>query len=148
MDLVPRFTQNDIRNFIRKRVEVVDKVLLDQLQQVGEQFVADARSTDTYTDRTGNLRSSVGYVIVKDGKPVFGNFEGTSTPGVDKARNFAEGIVAEYPNGYALIVVAGMNYALYVEAKGFDVLTGSGQTAASNLKTAFARVAASLKKRK
>ena len=36
--------------------------------------------------------------------------------------DFARAIAAEYPEGITLVVVAGMDYASIVNAKGFDVL--------------------------
>jgi hypothetical protein len=136
MALRPQFTKKDIRDFIRSRVEVIDGVVKDQLLDAAEQFVADARSVDTYKDRTGNLRGSIGYTLYKDGNEVFGNFEGASDGG-KIAQRLIKGIKADYPRGYALIVVAGMNYAAYVEAKGYDVVTGSSQTAESDLERQF-----------
>ncbi|MGV4578106.1 hypothetical protein ACQ1R5_10635 [Ornithobacterium rhinotracheale] len=35
----------------------------------------------------------------------------------------------KYPRGYVLVVVAGMNYALYVESKGYNVLSTAEQLA-------------------
>jgi hypothetical protein len=49
-------------------------------------------------------------------------------------------IAKSYPTGFVLIVVAGMDYAAAVEAKGFDVLTVSGLQAASDLKKALEKL--------
>ncbi|HRQ17705.1 MAG TPA: hypothetical protein PL085_11555 [Agriterribacter sp.] len=141
----PKFKANDIRAFVLKKIEVVENIVFDQLQQVGEQFVADARSLNTYKDRTSNLRGSIGYIIVKDGKEVFGNFDGTQE-GQSTAKKLIRSVRASYPKGYALIVVAGMNYGLYVESKGYDVLTGSSLIAEDNLKGAFRRLQTALRK--
>ena len=143
--LTPQFSENDIRNFITGRVKIIEDTVFDLMQQVGEQFVYDARSTRTYKDRTRNLRSSIGYVIVKDGNEVFGNFEGTQE-GRSVSKRVIKTIQAEYPKGYALIAVAGMNYAAFVEAKGYDVITGSSQVAEVNIKRAFNRLKQSMNK--
>ena len=145
MKITPKFTENDIRNFILKKIEVIQDVVKDQLVDVAEQFVADARTVNTYKDRTSNLRGSIGYAIVKDGVEIFGNFDGVAE-GQAKSKQLVNEVQADYPKGFALIVVAGMNYAVYVEAKGFDVLTGSSQTAESNLKRQFDRLSRQLKK--
>ena len=42
-------------------------------------------------------------------------------------------IAAKYPKGYVLVVVAGMNYAVYVESKGRDVLTSAEKLAETEL---------------
>lgn len=141
----PKFTENDIRNFIKKKIAVIESVVKDQLIDVAEQFVSDARTINTYTDRSSNLRGSIGYTLVKDGTEIFGNFEGQAE-GQATARRLAQGIKADYPKGFSLIVVAGMNYAVYVEAKGFDVVTGSSQTAETNLKRQFDRLKQQLSK--
>jgi hypothetical protein len=141
----PNFSKKDIRDFIRSKVQVIENILLDRLKQCGEQFVADARSTSTYTDRTRNLRGSIGYVILKDGTEIFGNFEGVST-GQATAQKFIRSVKGDYPRGFVLIVVAGMNYAAAVESKGFDVITGSSQTAETGIQRSFDRLKQSLKK--
>ena len=143
--LTPQFSEKDIRKFIESKIKIIEDVVFDQLVDAGEQFVADARSVDTYTDRTSNLRGSIGYVIYKDGIEVFGNFEGT-IEGQETSKRFIQKIVGENNKGYALIVVAGMEYGAAVESKGFDVLTGSGQLADENVKSAFNRLKTQLAK--
>ena len=60
-----------------------------------------------------------------------------------KARSYALQVARELPaNKTYLVWVAGMEYARYVEAKGFDVLQGSGdwvEATAEKLKAEFAR---------
>lgn len=155
----PNFNINDIRKVIIDKVNRVELVTLDQLKQIGEQFIIDARSTNTYKDRTGNLRHSIGYVILKDGVEIFGSFsepgqelvkdkEGKSKPlvGASIAKKLAITIGEQYPVGYVLIVVAGMSYAGYVEAKGYDVLTGSSLSAETNLVRSINKIAERLKR--
>ena len=119
------FSSQSIQRFMDQKAEEFDEKALKTLQFKGEQFVNAARMTDTYTDRTGNLRSSIGYIILKDGQIVDRNFTGKSSEGVSKAEKFALELSAKYSNGYVLIGVAGMHYAAYVEARGYDVITGS-----------------------
>ena len=47
-----------------------DEVIKTLLARAGEEFITLARSIRTYKDRTGNLRSSTGYAIFKDGRRV------------------------------------------------------------------------------
>ncbi len=80
-----------------------------------------------FHDQTGNLRSSIGYVVVKDGKPVnvsFGAVKGGHA-GVNEGQRLALQVGSRQTDGYALVVVAGMNYAVHVESKGRDVLTSA-----------------------
>ena len=113
-----------------------------------------ARSTNTYKDQTNNLRSSIGFALYYNGLLVHQDFitSGTGTGGGAVSFNTKEGqevsftpkpgdssgqrgillgemlaskVAQRYMTGFVAVIVAGMDYALYVEAKGFDVLTGS-----------------------
>ena len=114
-----------VRNSLETGVERLKRAVVNTLMYVGERCLNAARGTNSYIDRTGNLRSSLGYVVVSEGKvvgmssfdTVFSGAEGSS-----KGRRYAEWLVSRYPRQTALVVVAGMNYAAYVSAKGYDVL--------------------------
>lgn len=145
VSFTPQFTPADVRRLVLQRAKRLEEAVLSRLQQIGEQFVSDAREDGTYTDQTGNLRSSIGYVILKDGVQIEG--EGFETvkdgsAGAARGKALAEEIAADYPRGFVLIVVAGMEYAAAVEAKGYDVLTMSSVKAVSDLKKAMERIQA------
>lgn len=89
-------------------------------QVTGEKFVRNARQTDTYKDRTANLRNSIGYSAVSPRQ----RLENANND-AKKAISEAEGQIEEH----GITMVAGMNYARYVEAKGFDVITMSWEKA-------------------
>lgn len=113
-----------INDFLHRKQEA----LLMRMSYIGEQVLNAARSTNSYKDQTGNLRSSIGYVIVKDGSVVrASSFEQVKngSDGTSKGRSYAESLAARYKNGIALIVVAGMNYAAYVKKRGYDVIDSS-----------------------
>lgn len=118
------FTGKQVANIFEQFEKEADKKLLQTLQYLGEQFVNKARISGNYTDRTGNLRSSVGYIILNNGKIIDSNFQGKQK-GKNQGISVANEVAITHPVGYVLIGVAGMNYAAYVEAKGFDVITGS-----------------------
>ena len=123
----PHFTQREIEaNIVRWARENERKFIL-ALSYLGEEFVNRARTINTYVDQTGNLRSSIGYVIAKNGNVLKRNYRqiGDANKGVTKGLNLADAALSENPNGIVLIVTAGMNYGLYVETMGYDVLTGS-----------------------
>ncbi|MGL5913353.1 MAG: hypothetical protein ACRCZB_04245 [Bacteroidales bacterium] len=107
-------------NYLEDTLSRLEKSILEKLFYVGERCVIEARDNGTYIDRSKNLRNSIGYVIAINGNIVsasaFKNQEGAS---------FAKGIVREYAQGIVLIVVAGMNYAKYVSARGYNVLDSS-----------------------
>ncbi len=100
---------------------------------VGEQFVNDARNTQTYQDQTGNLRSSIGYIIAKDGIIIQENIEGKAE-GKAYAKEVANEVLRENTSGFVLIGVAGMSYAAAVESKGYSVITSSIPAAKALLK--------------
>ena len=112
--------------------------IIDQLRQAGEQAVKVARSVATkngwigsgvpYKVQTRNLTSSIGYCIVADGRIIemssFEALKGTDeetgkpydgTEGSLDGKKYIKDLAAHYPQGYALILVAGMNYASYVQ---------------------------------
>lgn len=99
---------------------------ITQLFVVGEKCVNDARLNGSYTDRTRNLRGSTGYVIVDNGTILtVGGFQqlGEGVDGPKEGRNYATELAGQIgSNSIALIVVAGMNYAYYVEKRGYNVL--------------------------
>lgn len=113
------------------RVEEAIKFTLKTV--VGGKAVTHAKSYGSFTDRTGNLRSSIGYVLAKDGDIIdVGGFESVSGPegnngeGIIEGKRYAEEIGNSSGAGYTLIIVAGMDYAEYVESKGYNVLTETG----------------------
>ena len=115
----------DLSKVVESTVKEVEDALVYNFSYVGERCVAEARTGHGYTDRTGNLTSSMGYVVVKDGQVVHESAFGKTLDGKvgpDAGRQFARSLASQQPEGIALIVVAGMNYARYVADKGFNVL--------------------------
>ena len=118
----------EIDRYIAGRVEAIKKALVYNLCAVGEQVLNAARLTNSYKDQTGNLRSSIGYVVAVDGEIVQMSSFDTVKEGREGSRGgkeYAIQLVRDFPHGIILIVVAGMNYASYVSAKGYDVLDSS-----------------------
>lgn len=130
-----------------ERYNAIDQALLLRIQRVAESFVTNARNQADFTDRTGNLRSSIGYIILKNGVNIMENFEQRKDgpDGVQEAKKVADDLKKKYPRGYVLIGVAGMEYAAAVESRGYDVITSSATTAANSLKTSLQQLANKLK---
>lgn len=123
--------------FIRAKEEY-DRKAIVFLQSVGERVVKYAREHGSYTDQTGNLRHSIGYVIIQYGKVVSENFSsGNGYPEAQQeAREAAMKVASELPKMHTYLVwVAGMEYARYVEARGYDVIQGSGNWVESNVES-------------
>ncbi len=120
--------QADIDRFIAERIEALNNALVYRMCAIGEQVLNAARSTNSYKDQTGNLRSSIGYAVSIDGNIVqMSSFETVKNGGTgsDTGKNYVMQLIKGFPQGIVLIVVAGMNYASYVSAKGYDVLDSS-----------------------
>lgn len=132
----------DVRKFqtklALKRQQLVDE-LVNVLSYIGEECVKIAREdhANNWGDVTGNLRSSIGYEILYNGKPMvqgalkqYKGKSGTGEKGAPAARALLTKLEAEFPYGVVLIVCAGMNYAAYVEAVHHkDVLTSADMRA-------------------
>lgn len=88
--------------------------------------IRDRSHSDSWIDRTGNLRSSIGYSVLDHGKKVIESafdIVGQGAEGASKGRQAINDLTTKYSEVYALLVVAGMEYADFVEAiEGKDVL--------------------------
>lgn len=114
---------SEIDALIEAEAKRVDKLIIQALAGLGDECVTEARDRsqeDSWFNQTGNLRSSVGYVVVAHGKIVKRSGFETIMSGSEGSligKRLAEELAKNYSSGYALIVVAGMHYAEYVEAK-------------------------------
>lgn len=119
---------SEIDRFIAEEVDRLKNAIVYNLCAIGEQVLNAARLTNSYKDQTGNLRSSIGYVVAVDGEIVQTSSFDVVKKGVEGAKGgkeYAMKLVMDFPKGIVLIVVAGMNYASHVSAKGYDVLDSS-----------------------
>jgi len=117
-----------VTDYLQTQIENRQKVVVNNFIYVGETCIREARLNGTYQDRTGNLRSSIGYVVLRDGVSINqGGFEQvlTGEDGIKSGKEFIQALIAKYRKGIVLIVVAGMEYAAYVEALNYDVLTSA-----------------------
>lgn len=113
--------------------------IIKVLSYVGEKCVTEARDRtqeESWFDQTGNLRSSIGYVIYHNGVEVkTSSFQEVKngSDGPKYGKTLAEQIASEHLTGYVLIVVAGMHYADYVEAKDNKNVLASSYALANSL---------------
>jgi len=117
--------KSQINTFLSTRMARINAVILRNMAIIGEESVNKAKTNGNYKDRTGNLRSSIGYVLVEDGNILkLGDFKKISkgTTGVANGRSFAREIAKKYTSGITIIVLAGMNYSSHVTKRGYDVL--------------------------
>lgn len=154
---------NVVERYCKDLEDCIFEATVQALCYCGEKAVADARNPhpNDWEDHTGNLRSSIGYIVTYNGKDVtpkneiYSAFDESKqkpehkelvsftaykpkqkqvsfmatveagTEGAREGRLFAESLKGSYPEGFALIVVAGMNYAESVEAHGRDVIASA-----------------------
>ena len=115
-------SMSEFQRVLKLKLDRAEKAIENTMKYLGEMCVNEARENGTYIDQTGNLRSSIGYVVVNNGKIISKNIKaadkGTDkSTGVRNAEQFVTELAGKYNNGIILIVVAGMNYALEVEAR-------------------------------
>ena len=67
--MTPLFDQQSLERWFDHFQNRAEERMLKLLQGAGEKFVEVARKSASFDDHSGNLRSSIGYVIAKDGKP-------------------------------------------------------------------------------
>lgn len=109
-----------VRNMILTDAERKTMVLINVYCYAGELAVQMARTAGNYRDITGNLRSSVGYVVLNNGKVIqSASFQQVKQgkQGVADGNKFMNELIKKNRKGIRLIVVAGMNYAAIVEDK-------------------------------
>ena len=111
-----------IDTLINKEKERVEMLTVRVLSYLGELCVIEARNRPqeiSWYDRSGNLRSSIGYAIIHNGKILeYSDFIQVrqGNEGVRKGKALIEELSKKFANDYVLVVVAGMNYAEFVEA--------------------------------
>lgn len=134
-------TEQAVTDEITSAMQTLHRRIIRNLQDAGEEAVKKARLMATkdgvggggvlppYLVQTGNLVSSVGYAITYEGQiidmssfqPVEGRKDKNGVPLGDGQEGSATGkayvkeLAMRFPQGYALILVAGMEYASYVQ---------------------------------
>lgn len=133
------FTRNDVRLYLESFCEDVVKRQIRYLQYLGEMCLTEARNNKGYMMQTGALTSSTGYQVFVDGVAIHSQFDAASgaeseaaARGMKSGQTIAEKVGKE-TKGVVLVVVAGMNYAAYVEAKGYNVLSSAEHLAEREL---------------
>ncbi len=130
----PGKTEKEAKEFT---LQVLDRII-EAYIRAGEKFIQDCRSQPQshaqgfYLDDTTNLRNSVQYFLFHNGELV----EKSEVPFTD-TDNVMDLVEKE---GFTFIGLAGMNYASYVEAKGYNVLTMQKEALYINLENYFKEV--------
>lgn len=102
---------------IYKELDQLFDRVIKELINVGEEYIADGKTSGTYTDQTGNLRGAHSYIIYYNGERVAGVIGRPETLEMFESMKESEGL--------QFIVGNGMYYASFVEGKGFNVSTSA-----------------------
>ena len=122
MGIKPKFGNGAVAAQVNAFQVRLEKATVFMLQYLGKELAKYAKERHNYQDQTGNLTNSIGYAVVRQGKIL--TYGGENQPGEGAAEGLkvAQQMAATLPNSFSLIIVAGMNYAAYVEAKGYNVI--------------------------
>lgn len=146
----PTDLPRNVLDYLNACINLADERVYRLLSYLGEQCVnrvRDRSGEESWNDQTGNLRSSIGYIITRDGNIVTkGGFKPTAAPkgNGNKGRQVGEQYATSVkPDGsqMALVIVAGMEYAIYVEARdNKDVLASTQLWAQQKANEMFKRL--------
>lgn len=152
MGVTANFTKDDVKARFDAFLDEIQRKQIARLRQLGEKCLIEARTNKGYMMQTGALLSSTGYQVFVDGVAIHSQFDAASgaqseaaAKGVKTGQALAERIGKE-TKGVALVVVAGMNYAAYVEAKGKNVLTSAGHLAERELPRMLEKLISNIKR--
>lgn len=152
MGIKANFTKDDVRNRFNAFLNEIEKKQIARLQRLGEMCLVEARTNKGYMMQTGALLSSTGYEVFVDGVAIHSQFDAASGAesnaaemGIKSGQSIAESI-GKGTKGIALVVVAGMNYAAYVEAKGYNVLSSAEHLAERELPRMLEKLISNIKR--
>lgn len=152
MAIKPNFTKDDVRKRFDAFLNEIEKKQIARLQRLGEMCLVEARTNKGYMMQTGALLSSTGYEVFVDGVAIHSQFDAASGAesnaaemGIKSGQSIAESI-GKGTKGIALVVVAGMNYAAYVEAKGCNVLSSAEHLAERELPRMLEKLISNIKR--
>lgn len=135
------FDINAFAKDIDNIVASAQKDIIERLKMVARAQVKKAKEVSPptgYYDDTGDLSSSKGAMIFVDGKEVYSYYTITDqgSNGIAEGKKLAREVGAD-TMGIALVITAGMFYARYVEAKGYDVISGTSDYLVDMLQAEF-----------
>ena len=123
MALKSNFNEGASMRDVQRQEDSLYTKIINSFIYAGESFVKNAReqmqdhAMGTYKDVTTNLRNSIGYFVFHDGEMVIENQRGNAIANKQEIQDLIK------PKGIQLIGIAGMNYASFVESKGYNVIS-------------------------
>ncbi|GGF00140.1 hypothetical protein SAMN05443634_105159 [Chishuiella changwenlii] len=125
MGLKANFSNSDLSNYHKKIEQDIYNKAIQTYQYLGESIVAYAKGDVGFMDQTGNLRSSIGYVLFVNGQVYKESYEGKQE-GIRAGKDLAKDLASSLRRApIVLVITAGMNYAYQVETRGKNVISGS-----------------------
>ena len=151
MAVKANFTSSDVKKQMTTFFEAVERKQIERLQYLGEMCVKHARLIPKeigFEDQTGNLRSSIGYMVFKEGEAIHSSYQtvGKGAEGASKGAELAKRIGSKHSKSIMLVVTAGMEYAIHVESKGRDVLTSAEHLAQQELPKIIERLVSNIQR--
>lgn len=133
MGIAAGFPINSLCELFDAIPRVIDEEIIRSFSYLGEKCVRrirDRRGQDSWFDQTSNLRSSIGYAIYRDGIKVTESDFAQVKDGAEGSATGRKAVIelaTKYSDStYVLVILAGMEYAVYVEAmEGKDVLAST-----------------------
>lgn len=113
-----------------QRLANMRHAILERLSRIGEEAVRLQRNSHKYHDQTGNLTSSIGYAVLDKGSvykrssfAAVSSNKGTGADGSKTGKDLIDQLAQKYASeDMALVIVAGMEYATYVQDMGLNVI--------------------------
>ncbi len=106
----------EISKYLRRFSGRIETALILELAVMVAELENHAKLNAGYEDQTSNLKGSIGGVVLKNGKTIsIKGFDSDGSEGNTTGLEFINSLTSNYTSGYVIILVAGMEYATYVE---------------------------------
>lgn len=129
--------------FLDTVLDILGDEIIKALSSLGDKCVRIARDRtedESWYNRSGNLRSSIGDAVYADGRKVISSAFAQVLGGIEgseRGRRMIDELATVYSGIYALAVVAAMPYADYIEALDNKIVLASAELWARNEVTAI-----------
>ncbi len=137
------YTDKQFNSVLEQALKQAEQKYIDGLIDIAKRVVKTAKQNGQYQNRTGNLNSSIGYIVAKGRNILSSSFTKTLNGEKGRSKGFflAKKLLSDNPGkNIRMIIVVGEHYASILESKGRDVLTGSSLKAVSDLKELLRQV--------
>lgn len=111
--------RNGLNRYIAEQAKRIDMIMIRRMEVMVQELTNHAKSQAGYEDQTSNLKGSIGGMVLKDGQIIdtkgFDYSADENGKGAGTGVNFINELAKNYTKGYVILMVAGMEYASYVE---------------------------------